>query len=60
MNQNIQFMFSTFFAENRAVDEIMLKIMIEPEKATDDNIIRRMRILCWIAKFRIHTHTLNI
>jgi hypothetical protein len=31
-NQNTQFMFSNFFSENRAVDEIMWKNVVEPEK----------------------------
>jgi hypothetical protein len=59
MNQNI-FYVQYIFAENRAVDEIKWKIMIEPEKVTDNNIIWRIRIVCWITKLRIHKHTLNI
>jgi hypothetical protein len=51
-------MLTSFLAENRAVVEIMWKIMIKPEKAIDDNIIRRMRIVCWINKLRIHTHNI--
>jgi len=61
MNQNTHFIFSTFFfVENRAVDGIMWKVMIQPEKDTDDNIIQRMRIVWWITKLRIQTHTHNI
>ena len=43
-NQNTHFVFSIFFPENRAIYE-MWKNM---RQATDDNVIRRMRIACWI------------
>jgi hypothetical protein len=39
---------SITFSKNRVVYEIMWKNMVEPDKATEDNIIRRMRITCWI------------
>jgi hypothetical protein len=45
--QNTNFMLIIFFSENRAFYEIMLKSMVEPDRP-DDNIIRRMRIACWI------------
>jgi len=59
MNQNT-FYVQYIFAENHAVDEIMWTIIIQPEKATDDNIIGRMRILCSITKLRIQTHPHSI
>jgi len=39
----------TCISENRAVYEIMCKNMEQPD-VTDVNIIRRMRIACWIPK----------
>jgi len=45
---------SLAFFGNRAVYEIMWKNSEEPERP-EDNIIRRMRIACWI-----HKHTLRI
>ena len=44
------FMFNNFFPENRAVYEIMWKKFCTAGQATDDNIIRRMRIVRWITK----------
>jgi hypothetical protein len=49
-------MFNTFFPENRAVYEIMLKNMVQPDRP-QMTIIRRMRIECWITKV---TDTLRI
>ena len=43
------FMFNNFFSENRAVYEIMWKIMVEPDRP-QMTIIWRMRIACWITK----------
>ena len=43
-------MFSNFFPDNCAVCEIMWKNMVEPVSATDDNIILRMRLACWITR----------
>jgi hypothetical protein len=49
-NQNTNFMFSTFFSENRADCEIMWKNVIQRDKTTNENIIRRMRFACRITK----------
>jgi hypothetical protein len=38
------------FSENRAVYEIMWKKYGAARQATDDNIIRRMAVSCWITK----------
>ena len=46
-NQNIQFMFSNFFSENRTVYEIMSKNMVKPERP--QITIWRMRVPCWIS-----------
>jgi len=47
-NQNIQFMYNFFSFENRAVNVIIWKNMVQPDRqATDDNIIRRVRFACW-------------
>jgi hypothetical protein len=46
-NQNIQFMFSNFFSENRTVYEIMSKNMMKPERP--QTTIWRMRVPCWIS-----------
>jgi hypothetical protein len=42
----------TFFfsPENRAVYEIMWRNVVESRQATDDRIIRRMRLACWVTK----------
>ena len=55
-NQNTHFTFdNSFFFENRA-----LKVNVEEygtaRQATDDNIMQRLRCLCWIQK-ATHTHT---
>ena len=42
-------MFHNFSHENRAVDEIVWKHVVEPED-TDDNKIRLMIFECWITK----------
>jgi len=52
-NQNTYLCSITFFpTENCAVNDIMWKNMVDPEKATDDKIglIRRMRFACLITK----------
>jgi hypothetical protein len=41
---------ATFFSENHAFYERMWKNVVEPDRATEDNIIRRMRVACWITK----------
>jgi hypothetical protein len=41
---------SFFFSENRAVYEIMWRNTVQPDRATDVSIIRRMRFACWITK----------
>jgi hypothetical protein len=46
----IQILCSTTFSENRAVCEIMWKNYGTTRQATDDNITRRMGIVCWITK----------
>jgi hypothetical protein len=48
-NQNTCFMFSTFYPENRTVWDNVGKHG-RARQATDDNIIRHMRISCWITK----------
>ena len=47
-NQNIYFMFTKLFSENRGVREIMW--INRAGQATDNNIKRRMRFVCWIQK----------
>ena len=44
------------FFENPSFYEITWKNIIEPAQATDDNIIRHMRIACWIPK-ATNTHS---
>jgi len=44
------FMFNDVFYENRAVYEIIWKNTVPATEATDDNIIRSMRIAWWITK----------
>jgi hypothetical protein len=41
---------SIAFSENRAVCEIIWKKYCRTRQATDDNIIRRIRVACWITK----------
>jgi len=41
-------MFNFFFSQNRAGYEIMCKNNGIARKATHDNVMRRMRIACWI------------
>ena len=41
-------MFNNFFFKNRAVYEITWKKCGTARQVTDDNIIWRMRIACWI------------
>jgi hypothetical protein len=40
----------TFFFENRDVYDIVWKNVVESRQATDDNIIRLMRIARWVPK----------
>ena len=54
-NQNKNFVFCNFFSKNLALYEITWKNMEKPE-TTDDNIIRRLRVACWITK-ATHKHT---
>jgi len=44
---------------NRPFYETMWKNMVMPERSTDDNIIGRMRIACWIPR-GTDTHTQNM
>ena len=56
-NQNTHLVFNNFLAENRAVYEVMWKNTVDSTgQATDGNIIRRMRIACWITK-ATNTHS---
>jgi hypothetical protein len=55
-NQNTHFMFNNFFSENPVVYEIMWKENGRARQATDENIIRRMRIARWITK-ATHIHS---
>ena len=48
LRKNKQFMFSNVFPENFAGCEIIWQQYGTAGQATDDNIIRRMRIACWI------------
>jgi hypothetical protein len=48
------------FSENRAVCEIMWEKYDREGEATDEIVIRRMRIACRITKARMHTHSLNL
>ena len=53
--QNTRFIFHNSFPENRAVCEIMSKIVVEPGRP--QMTIRRMRCVRWISKAtREHTH----
>jgi hypothetical protein len=45
-SQNTHFMFSNFFFENRAVDEVMWKNIVEPD--TPQMTIWRLRFACWL------------
>jgi hypothetical protein len=42
-------MLYNIYPVNHAVYEIIWKSIVEPDRP-DDNIIRRMRIACWITK----------
>jgi hypothetical protein len=53
-NRNTHFVFRILFFENLAFHEIMWKKYGRAQQATNDNIIWRMRIACWINKA---THT---
>jgi hypothetical protein len=52
----------TFSSENRAVYEIMCEIWHRQadRQATDDSIIRRMCVACWIIRLETRTHSVNI
>ena len=53
-NKNTHFIFSDWLSENRAIYEIMLKNIVEPETP---KTTWRIRVLCWIRKaIRAHTH----
>jgi cytidylate kinase len=55
--QNTHFMFNNFFSENRDVDEMVWKIIrTQMQQTTDDNIVWRKRIACWILK-ATNTHS---
>jgi hypothetical protein len=45
-----EFYQSHFQNKNRAFYEIMLKNVVE-SKGTGDNVIRRMRIACWVTRY---------
>jgi len=45
-----QILCSETFSENRAIYGIMWKNVIERDKTTNENIIRRMRFACGITK----------
>jgi len=47
-NRNTNFMFSTFFSENRVICEIKWKKMVEPD--TPQMTIWRMHFACWTTK----------
>jgi hypothetical protein len=54
-------MFDKSFSENRAVYCIMLSKYGKTGQATDDNVIWRMRLACWITKATDgYRHTLEI
>ena len=53
-NEKAHFMSVTFFPENLALYELILK-KYGARQATDDSTMRRMRIACWIAKVPAHT-----
>ena len=64
-NIKTHFKFSNFFVENRAIYEIMRKIIVEPGRP--QMAIWRMRIACWMSKAthtyanaRTHTRAQNI
>jgi hypothetical protein len=48
-----------FFFENCAIYEKNVEKYGRTGQGTDDNIIRRIRIVCWMTK-ATHTHTLNM
>jgi len=56
-NQNTHFVFSNFFRQS-------CRLWGNVEKygraghATDDSIIRRMRIACWMTKLQTHTQNM--
>jgi hypothetical protein len=58
-NKNTHFVFKNYpppSTENRAVYEIMSKIYGGAGEVTDDNIVLRMRIPCWIPQ-ATNTHS---
>jgi hypothetical protein len=48
--RNMHFMLNTFFFENRAIYEIVWKKYGRARRDTGNNIIQRMRFVCWITK----------
>ena len=50
-------MLNNFFSENHTVYEITWKYMVEAEKATDNNIIRRTLFSCYVTSGYTHTHS---
>jgi hypothetical protein len=56
-NQNIYLCSVNFFFENYAVYEVILKKYGRTRQAIDGNVIRRVRITCWIT---LETHTENM
>jgi hypothetical protein len=52
---------SPFPPENRALYVILLKDLVRARQATDDDILRRMRVAYWVTKaVDTHTHTENV
>jgi len=51
--QNTLFMLNLFFFENRAVNEIMWKSMVKPDRPR--MTIRRMRFVWWITMLPTHS-----
>ena len=54
------FLLNIFYSENPAVYETMWKkkYIVRAGKATDDNILRRTRIACWITKSTTCIHSM--
>jgi hypothetical protein len=46
---NEYFLFNKFCSENRSFNEIMWKKYCSTGQTTDDNVLRYMRIVCWVA-----------
>jgi hypothetical protein len=54
--QNTQFMVNNIFFKNPAVNEIMWKNTVEPDRPQMTNVVWCMRIACWIPK-ATNTHS---